>query len=152
MKKVIKNIFMTIFYFLFCFVNLIIVSLKYVISGSFVLGKIVIALFYVGMTILATNKPTVFVCILGLLSLGLLIFSIYMVKSDDGNNKYSENRAYESDEKQEIPFFAGMSLEEAKKEYRRLMKLYHPDNVNGDAEMSKRISVAYSQYCAAYGR
>jgi len=75
-----------------------------------------------------------------------------MVKSDDGNNKYSENRAYESGEKQEVPFFAGMSLEEAKKEYRRLMKLYHPDNVNGDAEMSKRISVAYSQYCAAYGR
>lgn len=152
MKKVIKNIFMTIFYFLFCFVNLIIVSLKYVVSGSFVLGKIAIASFYVGMTILAINRFTVFVCIVGLLSIGLLIFAIYMVKSDDGNNKYSENRAYKSCEKQEVPSFSGMSLEEAKKEYRRLMKLYHPDNENGDAEMSKKISVAYSQYCAAYGK
>lgn len=46
----------------------------------------------------------------------------------------------------------GGRYEEAKKEYRRLMKQYHPDNAGGDLEMFQKISAAYNQYCATCGR
>lgn len=45
------------------------------------------------------------------------------------------------------PFFEGMTFEEAKKEYRRLLKKYHPDNVGGDAKKTQEIVAAYDDYC-----
>jgi curved DNA-binding protein CbpA len=39
-----------------------------------------------------------------------------------------------------------MKAREAKKEYIRLAKKYHPDNRGGDAEMFKRVNNAYEEY------
>lgn len=45
-------------------------------------------------------------------------------------------------------FFAGMTPDQAKKEYHRLMKQYHPDNLGGDLEMSQQISEEYRRFRA----
>lgn len=41
--------------------------------------------------------------------------------------------------------------EEAKAKYRKLIKMYHPDNIEfGDVEKSVEITTAYSQYMARF--
>lgn len=40
-------------------------------------------------------------------------------------------------------FKTAKTIEELRKEYRRLLKLYHPDNPNGDAEITKEIMKEY---------
>jgi hypothetical protein len=42
-------------------------------------------------------------------------------------------------------FFGGMTKEQAKHEFRRLMKEYHPDNPDGNAEMTRKISEEYNR-------
>ncbi len=43
-------------------------------------------------------------------------------------------------------YFFGKSPEEAKKEYRELLKKYHPDNPGGSVEKTTRITEAYEYY------
>ena len=155
MKKIVSNVFRTVFYFVFCGIMAVVESIKYIFKRSSILGKIFLLVSYSGMISLAFLKPTVFVVMLCVLAVCDLAMSIYMVKNIDStstNNDGNEKEEYKSHYSQRIPFFDGLSAEEAKREYRKLMKQYHPDNANGDAEMSKQISAAYSQFCAAYGR
>lgn len=155
MKKIFSNVFKMVFYFIFCGIMAMIESIKYIFTGSSIWGKIFLLASYSGMISLAFLKPTVLVLMLCVLAVCDLAMSIYMVKNldststNDGGNKKEE---YKSNYNQRIPFFDGMSVEEAKREYRKLMKQYHPDNANNDAEMSKQISAAYSQFCSVYGR
>lgn len=86
-----------------------------------------------------------------------IIFSVLMMKS--GNNSRDENdngsnyeNTYKTHKTYTNPFFEGMSFEEAKKEYRKLMKKYHPDNIDGSLEMTQKVAEAYSNYCSACGR
>ena len=155
MKKIVRDVFKIVFYFVFCGAMAVIESIKYIIVGSSIVGKLFLIASYSGMTALAIFKPTVFVVILCVLAFVDLAMAIYMVKNIDStseNNNSNEKEEYKSNYSQKIPFFDGMSVEEAKREYRKLMKQYHPDNANGDAEMAKQISAAYSQFCASYGR
>jgi len=155
MKKVIMNLFKVLFYFVFCAVLAVVESIKYVFTGKRILGKLGIIGLYAGYVLLALYKPVIFVVMLALLVLIDLLVVIYMTKSMDSDTKGTsseDSNGYRRYSRQKIPFFDGLSLEEAKKEYRRLMKQYHPDNAGGDLEMSQKISAAYNQYCATCGR
>lgn len=154
MKNLIRNILWTMFFTVFCPVYLVFESLKYVFLGKNIGGRLVIIASYAGVILLALFKPFGFWIVIGIIALCDLAIAIFMSKSatSQTNESGSENRNQRSTSGYKNPFFDGMTVEEAKKEYRRLMKQYHPDNINGDAEMSKRVSAAYSQFCAVYGR
>ena len=40
------------------------------------------------------------------------------------------------------------TIEELRKEYRRLLKLYHPDNENGSVEVTQEINAEYDRLFA----
>jgi len=40
------------------------------------------------------------------------------------------------------------TVEELRKEYRRLLKLYHPDNENGSVEVTQEINAEYDRLFA----
>ena len=42
--------------------------------------------------------------------------------------------------------FSGLSIMEAKKLYRKLIRKYHPDNLDGNAEYTKKITTDYMAY------
>ena len=130
--------------------------IKYLIKGKSIIGKLVMLLFIAGIVCSFIFKPIVFKILMMLMVIADLFFATSMVKSW---NETSSKEAYEESNTSTqyeryttIPFFDGMTVEEAKKEYRKLMKCYHPDNVGGSLEMTQRISEAYSKYCAVYGR
>lgn len=154
MKNVIKNILWTIFFTLFCPVYLIFASLKYVVLGKSIAGRLAVLVGYSGMVLLALFKPIAFLIVIGIIALCDLVVAIFMARSDTSktNESRNDNAEQHSSRSYKIPFFDGMTIEEAKKEYRKLMKQYHPDNSNGDEEMSKKVSAAYAQFCAAHGR
>jgi predicted membrane protein len=47
-------------------------------------------------------------------------------------------------------FFEGMSMDEAKKEFHRLIKIYHPDNKGGSLDMSQKITSEYERFRARH--
>lgn len=154
MKRLLTTILKTIFYFVLCAVLAVFETIKYIFTGSNFVGRIMILGGYTGLATLAIMKPTIFMIILVLLAVCNLLESVYMVRHIDayeaGDSR--QERQFNSFASQKNLFFEGMSVEDAKKEYRKLMKQYHPDNANGDAEMSKKISAAYTQFCSVYGR
>lgn len=155
MKKLINNLLWTLFFIAFCPIYLVFESLKYIVLGKNIVGKFVIVAGYAGIIALALFKSLALLIVLGKITVCDFVAAILMARyAEASKEKGSENSKAEHHFAQEykIPFFDGMTVEEAKKEYRKLMKLYHPDNSNGDEEMSKRVSAAYNQFCAAYGR
>lgn len=155
MKKLLKNILWTMFYIIFCPAYLVFESLKYIVTGKNIVGKIAIVASYAGVVALALINPLVFWIVFGLIVLLDLTAAIFMTKSSTSNKSNESgngNEEYQSEQGSNMSFFDGLTVEEAKKEYRKLMKIYHPDNSNGDEEMSKRVSAAYDQYRALYGR
>lgn len=155
MRGLIKNILGTLFLVIFCPIYLVFTSFKHIFKGKGFIGKLAIIAGYAGLIALAVFKPIIFWILMVIFSVCDIAAAIYMTRSEStskGENSEKDNAEYRSTEGRKIPFFDGMTVEEAKKEYRKLMKQYHPDNVNGDAEMSKRVSAAYSQFCVAYGR
>lgn len=154
MKKLLKNILWTMFYIVFCPVYAVFESIKYIVTGKNIVGKIAIVASYAGVIALALIKPLVFWIVLGLIILLDFTAAIFMTKSGTSNKSNESgngNEEYHSEQGNKVSFFDGLTVEEAKKEYRKLMKMYHPDNSNGDEEMSKKISAAYDQYRALYG-
>ena len=72
------------------------------------------------------------------------------------DENYLEDNYYEDDSRKEHPrkstdienfnFFAGCSsLESATKKYKTLVKLYHPDNMDGDTSALQEINVQYQE-------
>ena len=48
-------------------------------------------------------------------------------------------------------FFSGVgSKQSIKKRYRDLIKIYHPDNIDGDTETIQEINDEYNKLCAMY--
>lgn len=155
MKKLIKNLLWTVFYIAFCPIYLVFESLKYIVLGKNIVGKFAIVASYAVIIALALFKPLALLIVLGILIVFDLVAAILMARyaeASKANGPENSNAEHHSAQGYKIPFFDGMTIEEAKKEYRKLMKLYHPDNSNGDEEMSKRVSAAYNLFCAAYGR
>jgi len=151
----IKNILWILFFVIFCPIYLVFSSLKYIVTGKNIIGKLAILSSYAGIVALAVLKPFAFWIVFGILALLDLVVALLMTKSgttNKTNESENGNSEYHSQSGCKIPFFDGMTVEEAKKEYRKLMKMYHPDNANGDEEMSKKVSAAYNQYRTAFGR
>ncbi len=162
MKKMMKEIFRIIGYFLFLLVLTVIESVKYIATGKSILGKLAIIAGYFGLIITAIFTPVMFVILLGIVLVGELVFTLTFIKSgyssmdskeqqnDRDDEEYSKH--YHNNEIDQDCFFVGLTMEEAKKEYRRLMKQYHPDNEGGSLEITQRVATAYDHYKAMYAR
>lgn len=120
-------------------------SIKYVLTGKNIAVKIVMIGIYVGYVSSWFVNRSIFIIISSILVIGELLFAYFLAK-EDSNPKRTEKTA-----KRTNSLFGGMTMDEAKREYRRLMKLYHPDN-GGDLEMSQQISREYSRYQKLYDR
>ena len=81
----------------------------------------------------------------------VLISFLFAIRSVH-NGVYEEfykGRIDKSDDqsvKPHIGMFAGMPKQAAKKMYRTLMKQYHPDNQDGNEEISKMITEEFEEY------
>ena len=145
-------------------------------------NKRALLLFVAGMVLAAIYKPAVFFAVIIIYLILVLAFIIIVFWTDKQSEKRTESKEQSGDkaeektgynaggkagerstgrEKQDIPpirgmkrgLFDGMTMNEAKKEYRRLMKQVHPDNAGGgDPEMAKKISEAYNNYRKRVGR
>lgn len=153
MKKIVKGIIKTLFYFVICLILTVFESIKYVFVGSSLIGKIVVVGGYSTVISLSIFKPRVLLILIVIILVVEFVVAINISKSEESRNtNQSSNKNYNDNVKKKIPFFDGMPLDEAKCEYRKLMKLYHPDNAGGDVEMSQKISAAFSEYKTVYGR
>lgn len=80
------------------------------------------------------------------------LFHISSGRQGNPRGNYSEQSQKPKEETytENIPnFFFGMNKEQAKQEYKRLLKIYHPDNTQtGNADMAKAI---ISQYRILFG-
>ncbi len=67
----------------------------------------------------------------------------------ENENKQCKENAFENARDEDIAdLFAGTStLEEVKSRYHSLIKLYHPDNQNGNTEMATIIQKQYERKC-----
>ena len=120
---------------------------KYLISGSSKLIKALIVAVLIGLGAGIYFKPVIIFIVAGIAVILCAAFSIFMMHYDSGNDHgYGKEKCKDYC----FIFFNGMNLEEAKREYRKLMKMYHPDNVGGDPEMAKKISEEYSRFCAMH--
>ncbi len=151
MGKAIKNTLYFIIYMIIGICMAVCESIKYIFCGSSVIGKAVLVGLYGGIVSLGIFKPNVLVIVLGVVILVDALFSAYMVCHSDSEST-EQSRNYAESAKTQGEFFDGMNLEDAKKEYRKLMKQYHPDNNGGDLEMAQIISEAYRQFCVVNGR
>ena len=161
------KIFYFILIYMMYFIYVLLLPIGLIVSEMPIQGMILLFVEYGGMIFLALFSPMAFWINLVMLSIYGLVFT-YMVYREEQEEEDSidQESAYENTSgdsyrtyngyweyfarKKDI-FFAGMSKTEAKKEYRRLMKQYHPDNAGGDTEMTKRISEAYNEYKEANG-
>jgi len=152
MKKTAVKIFTFIFYFIFNVFLGIASSVKYIFIGHSIIGKILIIGMYLGAITSAIYNPIVLKIMVGIAFLIDIWLAFGMLKCDT-NDKSNEKEnssnesKYGSSEECKNPFFDGMTLSEAKKEYRKLMKKYHPDNMGGSLEMTQKITESYSNYC-----
>lgn len=153
MKKIIVESFKVIVYMIFMLGMLIKESAKGLFSAS-ILGKIGIMIPYTAIIIAYVLKRPVFWIIVGIFLTALFIAALYVKKEGDGfESEWGNGTRNGTGDKKPIPFFEGLCKEEAKAEYHKLMKQYHPDNGKfGDLAKTQEIATAYSQYMARYGR
>ena len=118
-------------------------SIKYVILGEKVLLKPVILAGYAVLIWSGLRHPVLFAVLLGIILAVAFLFASLMVFY---NGTESEEKNACTHTGSRIPFFEGMTAEMAKKEYRRLMKEYHPDNAGGDVAMTQKVIAAYQRY------
>ena len=80
------------------------------------------------------------------------LFRISSGRQENARGNYSEQSQKSKEETytENIPnFFFGMNKEQAKQEYKRLLKIYHPDNTQtGNADLARAI---ISQYRVLFG-
>ena len=67
------------------------------------------------------------------------------------NSRASERAVKESNIVKGELFFSGVgSKQSLKKRYKDLIKIYHPDNLDGDKETIQEINSEYNKLCAIY--
>ncbi len=68
------------------------------------------------------------------------------------HNTYQETHGTEESSKDiDVTLFSGCTNKESlTKRYRHLMKTFHPDNANGDQEMTQKIQRTYENLCKQY--
>jgi hypothetical protein len=80
-----------------------------------------------------------------------IVFTVYRETKETEAESETKDRWEERwEESRSDAFFDGMSREEAKQEYHRLMKLYHPDNKDGSLVMTQKIRSEYDKYRAQH--
>ena len=132
----------------------IIYSIKYILTGTSHIGRAVLVGIYSGSIVAFIYKPIVFMIVLVAFFVFDVLFSVLLARDFEKNEQEGGNNSntYQKYNSYENRYFDGMTLDEAKKEYRKLMKKYHPDNIDGNLEMTQIITEAYSKYCVAYGK
>ncbi|MCR5311167.1 MAG: J domain-containing protein [Lachnospiraceae bacterium] len=144
MKKILLIPLRFIILYVFSVIYSAFMTVKYVIVGKRILGRLAILALIAGMVALGIFVRPAFFVVLGLVALFFVFTTIYILVHWDNHSLGTE--CEEPTIKSKVSaFFAGMTKEQAKREYRRLMKEYHPDNENGDLEMSQKISEEYNR-------
>ena len=153
-----------IFYFVFSIIFLIGMSAVSVFHGGSMKTKAAILSLYAGYILTGIYLPFVFRIMVIIFLIVSFFFGMMLLEGDiisrvrSGKENKTEDKKEDNTYRQnreEAPFyrnirrtfFEGMNTDEAKSEYRKLMKHYHPDNPNGgDPEMAKKIAAAYMEY------
>lgn len=124
-------------------------TIRYVIVGEKLLLKSAILVGYTVMIWSGLRHPVLFAIFGGIILTVAFLFACLMVFYSGTEQKEKSDSSYVGSKG---AFFEGMSAEMAKKEYRRLMKKYHPDNEGGDMEMAQRVIADYQRFQMANGK
>ena len=125
-----------------------------IFKGETIAKRIGGILFYATLVLLFIFLRPVFFIMLGFIFF-LAIFSSYRIlqKSwkvkdavDSKVNDLLHNVSIQQTDDIGMFYFFGKNPEDAKKEYRALLKKYHPDNPGGSEEKTTRITEAYEYY------
>ena len=116
---------------------------KSIVKGTF-RSRLLALCVYAGLTALCIYKPLILFVLAGILLTVIILVDIKIMRDEYSDSETSDTIHFRSSENRN-PFY-GMAEDEAKTEYRRLLKLYHPDNGNGDLQKTQDIVIAYSNY------
>jgi hypothetical protein len=141
--KGLKLISEFVFYFLLICGMCIYYSVKYIAKGENKILRGGLILLYPGLAAAYIFLKPVIGVILIIFAAAVALAAIFTM-----SHVWEKWPAGAADAKNE--FFEGMTLDDAKREYHRLMKKYHPDNCGGDSDMAKRIAASYEQYRSRY--
>ncbi len=117
--------------------------------------KIIIILMYILIIFASIIKPVIILVILGIgipiagfMAADLAKYFVETPNAETHNAEWNTGNDHERPDCKEenLNIFTGMSPEKAKKKYHVLAKRYHPDNEDGNLEISKIISNEYDQY------
>ena len=117
---------------------------KSIVKGTF-RSRLLALCVYAGLTALCIYKPLILFVLAGILLTVIILVDIKIMRDEYSDSETSDTPHFHSSYKSTDPFY-GMTEDEAKTEYRRLLKLYHPDNGNGDLQKTQDIVIAYSNY------
>ena len=148
-KKLRRDILLFIplllFFLLYCIFGPIIYIIKE--KGKEKKGnKIAFIILYVVEIVSAIFLPVLFWIITGLIVAFATWVAVEYVKEDCTVNTSLGSRAQRNRTAPIGNIFSGLSVVEAKKLYRKLIIKYHPDNPDGNAEMTKKITTDYMAY------
>lgn len=138
-----KKFLSFIFNMLVCVFMGIFYSIKYLFRGhSWIVRIVDLAVYTVFVWSLFCSRA-IMVGMLLLFFGVATVFVIWMMK--EKTNERSDDINAEKP-RRGTNIFWGMSETEAKTMYRRLLKQYHPDNINGDINMTQKIIEDYKNY------
>lgn len=132
-----------------CILMSVYYSIKYVFTGKFIIVRIadIIVYSFFGWSIVyAKNMACILVVLLVIVE---SLFVIWMMNTKENRDTTKDNT--KSYQEMGESFFSGMEADVAKETYRKLLKQYHPDNINGDLEMTRKIIEEYREYCSIRG-
>ena len=159
----IVSILKTVFIIGFITVYLILELVKWLFTGEQkrvkILSTVLVGLIVATLAIYLPKILLVAVIVLAVVVVGFIIFGYVNIdksnheskqenagSNTENNTNSNTNRNTNTEQsfaRKSYQFFAGMTPDQAKKEYHRLMKQYHPDNLGGDLEMSQLVSEEY---------
>lgn len=142
MIKVLKNIVLFVLHTVLAALILLVIFIRELFKGHNIV-KLFVVLFFGFFTWAYLCAPSVFkigVCVYFLISTLIAITVMRTPFGSESNEEMGFLERYEN-------LFAGMTEADAKREYRKLMREYHPDNtVTGDKEMAQKIQADYESY------
>ena len=147
--KLVWAVFISLFIALFVTKLIIFEPVAYIFRGERKALRITAAVAFSLLALLIVMNPYVLFILAGVILFVTVLMHILVAKKE----KFSSNDEYSGERKTTYSrdgIFSGLTLEEAKKKYRSLMKQYHPDNMGGDLEKSKEISLAYHEFVCSY--
>jgi hypothetical protein len=148
-KKLRRDIFLFIPLLLFFILYSIFYPIVYIIKekGKEKKGnKIAFIILYAAEILSAIFLPVLFWIIMGLIGAFATWVAVEYVKDDCTVSTSLGGRTQRARTNPIGNIFSGLSVMEAKKLYRKLIRKYHPDNPGGNAEYTKKITTDYMAY------